>query len=191
MIKKLWNTFKKPKKIAESAPKREKPRQVFSTNDLFDPSYTLDKLDAIAQKTFQHSIHPELKIALDAAAADKTANFSYAMDNMTNIKSAFFGNELIPNGQLLWYANQGFIGYQLCAMLAQQWLISKSCLMPAEDATRKGYEITVNDGSEVEPDVLDKMRKLDNDLEPIISHLDMSSSVCLRLGSHMEVATAK
>lgn len=161
MIKKLWNTFKKPKKIAESAPKREKPRQVFSTNDLFDPSYTLDKLDAIAQKTFQHSIHPELKIALDAAAADKTANFSYAMDNMTNIKSAFFGNELIPNGQLLWYANQGFIGYQLCAMLAQQWLISKSCLMPAEDATRKGYEITVNDGSEVEPDVLDKMRKLD------------------------------
>lgn len=163
MIKNLWNRFKKPVQPVDAAPKPERPRQVFSTNDIFDPSYTLAKLDHIAEKIFQNSIHPELKATMDAAVKNKThnANFSFAMDNMTNIKSAFYGNELISQGQLLWFANQGFIGYQLCAMLAQQWLVSKCCLMPAEDATRKGYEITVNDGSEVDPEVLDKMRKLD------------------------------
>jgi phage-related protein (TIGR01555 family) len=47
------------------------------------------------------------------------------------------------------------------ALMSQHWLISKACLMPAKDAVRNGYEITINDGTEIDPDVLDKIRKLD------------------------------
>ncbi|UOK17268.1 portal protein [Bordetella phage vB_BaM-IFTN5] len=35
-----------------------------------------------------------------------------------------------------------FIGYQVCAMLATNWLIDKACGMPARDAVRKGYLLT-------------------------------------------------
>ena len=67
----------------------------------------------------------------------------------------------INEAQLAWYANQSFIGYQVCALLAQNWLVAKCCLMPAEDAVRNGYEVTVNDGTEVDPEVLDEIKKLD------------------------------
>ena len=64
-------------------------------------------------------------------------------------------------GQVLWYANQSFIGYQFCFLLAQQWLVSKCCLMPAKDATRNGYELSINDGTDVDPEVLDYIREAD------------------------------
>jgi phage-related protein (TIGR01555 family) len=81
------------------------------------------------------------------------------MDSAPSVKASFAGNTPVPTAQLLWYSSQTFIGYQMCAMLAQQWLISKACLMPAKDATRNGYEITVNDGTNVSPEVLDAMRE--------------------------------
>lgn len=67
----------------------------------------------------------------------------------------------IPAPQLSWYAGQGFIGWQTCAILSQNWLIDKACTMPAKDASRHGYEITVNDGKEVKPEILEFIRKQD------------------------------
>jgi len=45
-----------------------------------------------------------------------------------------------------------------CAMISQHWLVSKACTIPARDAIRKGWEITINDGTEVDPKVLDSIR---------------------------------
>lgn len=84
-----------------------------------------------------------------------------AQDSINNIKAGFTG-ATVPENQVLWYASQSFIGYNLAAMMAQHWLISKACMMPAKDAVRKGYETTVNDGSEVDPKVLDEIRKADD-----------------------------
>lgn len=67
----------------------------------------------------------------------------------------------MPEGQLLWYGSQGFIGYQLCAILAQQWLVSKACWMPARDAIRNGYDLTVG-GEELPPDVMAYIRRRDH-----------------------------
>lgn len=157
MIKKILDKFRKKPEVIESLPK-EKPKSIFSTDDLL--AFAEDeKIERISNYLFSKSINSELQKTLDSAK--KSPNYSFAMDNLQNIKSSFYGNEVIPNGQLLWFANQTFIGYQLCAMLAQQWLVSKCCLMPAEDATRNGYEVTINDGTEVIPEVLDRIRKLD------------------------------
>lgn len=161
MFKEIINRFRKKPIVQEViAPRR--PRSVFTTDfGSFEEDMTQRFTDLMAT-LFKDSIHPKLKETLEGAKKAQHG-FTFAMDNMQNTKGSFFGNNIIPNQQLLWYANQSFIGWQLCAMLAQNWLISKACLMPAEDATRKGYEITVNDGSKVDPKVLDYMRQKDVD----------------------------
>lgn len=130
------------------AVKAERPRGMFST-DYVPPFQLAGRLEQAWGNNFK-SEQPYLKLH-DGAA----------MDNQLNIKGQFNGNFVVPESQVLWYASQTFIGYQLAAMFAQHWLISKACLMPAKDATRNGYEITVNDGTEVDPEVLDAMRKAD------------------------------
>jgi uncharacterized protein len=74
------------------------------------------------------------------------------MQNVTNA---------VPFTQLAWFANQTFIGYQAAALMSQNWLINKCCSMPARDAVRHGYEITVNNGQKADPETLAKIRQLD------------------------------
>lgn len=54
----------------------------------------------------------------------------------------------------LWYANQGFLGHTLCALIAQHWLINKACVMPGRDGIRRGYTVKKSGGGELPPDVL-------------------------------------
>ena len=87
-----------------------------------------------------------------------------AMDatNMQLQKAAFGGPmDGMPAMQLAYFAAGGFIGYSQCALLAQNWLIDKACTMPARDAARNGFEIIVEDGTEVTPETLDKLKKMD------------------------------
>lgn len=74
--------------------------------------------------------------------------------NLPSLKQAYgvqgYG---MPPVLFNWYAAQGFIGYQACAILSQNWLIDKVCTMPARDAARKGYKVTVNDGTVITPEV--------------------------------------
>lgn len=44
------------------------------------------------------------------------------------------------------FLRQTFLGHQLCALLAQHWLIAKCCWMPAQDAVRKGFTINTPEG---------------------------------------------
>lgn len=152
MIKKILDYFKKPEP-APAPEKPERPRQFYSTDEL-PHNRELERLEELWQKNFTNPKYHS--IAEDGALIP-----AHAMDNNPSIKSSFYGNDILPPAMVLWYASQTFIGYQMCALLAQQWLISKACLMPAKDATRNGYEITVNDGSEVAPEVLDEIRRLD------------------------------
>ena len=150
MFKNLVNkVFKKtPEPVAIEKP--ERPRQV-GYNTYSMPNLQ-EEIEEKCEKIFKNSVHPS--IALDANKPFQ----SFAMDNQLPTKQAFF-NQSIPEAQMLWYVNQSFIGYQLCTILSQNWLISKCCLIPAKDATRNGYEITVNDGSEIDSDILDAIRE--------------------------------
>ena len=109
--------------------------------------------------------HQDVKIAQPRVAGN--GELSFATDAAewgggASIKGIYtLDGYGMSDAQAAWYASQGFIGYQMCAVLGQHWFIDKACTMPARDATRNGYEITVNDGSDVPPDVLDFMKKLD------------------------------
>lgn len=180
---KFWKLLFKKKEVPVIEIPKESPRSIpqFSTQDLM-PEETSMKLYRAWQKTFEHSIHPEIKnfhanvskiSSKSGMAMDKKAVF----DNQLNIKASFYGNDIVPSGQLAWYAAQGFIGYQLCALLSQQWLVSKCCLMPAQDAVRRGYKVTVNDGTEIDSEILDAIREYD-----VVYHVNKNLVQIIHMG---------
>lgn len=114
-------------------------------------------------RTFQRGID-SLK-PVDAVGNPAASDLDFAMDeaypDLTTAKLANTRGAYLPIAQLEWFANQGFIGWQMCAVLSQNWLIDKVCGVPAQDAVRKGYETTLNDGSKLDPDVATAIRQGD------------------------------
>lgn len=86
-----------------------------------------------------------------------------AMDSagIVQVKAMNAGVGFLPIQQLEWYSGQGFIGWQTCAMLSQNWLISKACTVPARDAIRNGWELSVNKGEQLTPDQVGEIATLD------------------------------
>lgn len=69
-------------------------------------------------------------------------------EDFASIKGIFGLNQIgLPDVQASWFGSQGFIGYQMCAIIAQHWLVNKACAVPARDAIRKGFVINVPDAA--------------------------------------------
>ena len=58
-------------------------------------------------------------------------------------------------------SDSSFIGYYAMASVAQNWLVMKGCSQKATDAMKKGYKLTVNDGSNLEAKKVREIKKLD------------------------------
>jgi uncharacterized protein len=67
----------------------------------------------------------------------------------------------IPEVLAMWYASQGFIGYQLAAIISQHWLIAKACGMPGRDAIRNWFDPVSVDGDPLPPDAVKLMNRAD------------------------------
>ncbi len=144
-------------KKATEAPKEEAPANGFFSTDLDLGTTKLSRARKLEQQlaiTFQKGME-------SIKAADGTFAMDDSCGSFTQTKLLSNSYMGIPEAQLGWYAGQGFIGWQASAILSQNWLIDKACTMPAKDAVRNGYEITINDGREVKPEVLDYMRQQD------------------------------
>jgi len=144
-------------KKKEAAPP-EKPKDGFFSTDI---DIWFSGADSIARWAFSRTFQrgPENLKAIDGAGN------TVAMDSTPmQVAKSIYGPDYmlgIPEAQIGWYATQSFIGYQLCAMIAQNWLVDKACTMPARDAVRNGFEIIVEDGTEVPPETLDALKKMD------------------------------
>lgn len=57
---------------------------------------------------------------------------------------ALYGSN-IPDVIYSHFCAQGFIGYQACAILKQNWIINTACTVPAEDAIQPDFEIESKD----------------------------------------------
>lgn len=122
--------------------------------------------DAIYSRIFQRT-HKDL-VTSGGVAPSPPQLTGFAMDsaddwNTPSLKHAWLQNSsLVPNAQWAWYAAQSFIGYQMCAILSQHWLVDRGCSRPAKDATRVPYEITMADDDKSEPPgMFEYMAKLD------------------------------
>lgn len=53
-----------------------------------------------------------------------------------------FGMDGVANAIIYtFFAKHGFIGWQLCSMLSQHWLINRACRLPNEDALAPGWTV--------------------------------------------------
>lgn len=146
--KKTEQPKEKEKEARESSP------GFFSTDIDFTIPRSKMLRDAVA-RVFQKKVTDFPIAAPEGVAMD-------AMGDQIPLKAAYqMASQNIPDVQFSWYSSQSFIGHQTCAIIAQHWLVDKACSMPAKDAIRNGWDITVNDGSEVGPEVLDYIRECD------------------------------
>lgn len=75
------------------------------------------------------------------------------------LTSGYSGN--LPDSLAMWYANQSFIGYQMCALVAQQWLIAKACAQPGRDAIRTWFDTVGIDGDALPQDAAKLIARFD------------------------------
>ena len=113
----------------------------------------------VMQNMFQKT-HNDIN-AVNSAGETIAMDSAVAMDSV-DIKGAYsLSSGNLPQILFAWYIQQGFIGYQACAVIAQQWLVDKACKVPAEDAIKNGYTLTVNDGTEIDPEIISSLRDFD------------------------------
>lgn len=128
--------------------------------ETFDGNYTLpdpkrnELLACSIQKTHKDLIpSTPTGVAMDAAYDTTKLNNAY---NITN-----------PVNDIIYthFAVQGFIGFQACAVLCQNWLINKACSQPAKDAIRPDYDLSYvsTDEEEKDQDFLTKIIDESND----------------------------
>ena len=136
----------------------EKPSSLFTTDIAIDTrSSRMRRITEALKQSFQTDYINVLADNATSAMDSVPSNIQQAKAYNT---SGFF-NPSINEAQLLYYAGKGFIGYQNAAMIAQHWLVDKACAMTAKDAVRHGYEITINDGVEVDPEISDYIKQRD------------------------------
>jgi phage-related protein (TIGR01555 family) len=117
------------------------------------------------EKPRRFSTDERSKRKLPAPAAIKSAGDDamqgVAMDSACDINSTASrgAGHSIPIEQFHWYASQGFIGFHMCATIAQHWLVDKACTMPAADAARVGFMLEV-EGDDKTQDIITLTEKL-------------------------------
>lgn len=150
----MFNWLKKPE-VKQVAEKPKKRKSLFSTHE-FDAAdheketyKLLDKLEQIKreQPIFRNS---DGKFAFDDSS-----------DGFPSFKLYDAGTNSLSDSVVYWYGSQGFIGAQLCGILAQNWLVNKACAMPGDDAIRKGYSVVSADGEELDPEAMKIIKEYD------------------------------
>lgn len=153
-----WIYGKRKEEVKPKEQEHRKHRDVFSTD--------LPKFFGMSREEMERRAFPVRPEHMKVMGQDGS---TYALDSLDNpgnnpfaTKNAFvLGSQRIPDAIMGWYVNQGFIGYQSCAVIAQQWLVFKACTMPAEDAARNRWDITVNDGEQITPEQIAKIKSID------------------------------
>lgn len=152
--------------------------------------YLTDKIKSILAENeesdkLEHALLPEIqREKLLACSIQKThldfkpvLETGYAMDGapvdaacstfIENTKGIYSITQPLNDIIYTHFATKGFIGFQACAILTQNWLINKACLLPTKDAIRPDYVLsykTKTDSEEVDnEDFLVDIKTLSDD----------------------------
>ena len=150
-----WSQDAPEEPAKEVAEQKEKAdiTTLFSTHSLYRAEP--EELQARA-----FPVTPEKIVPIDAAG--KAMAMDSGCDISSSVKQAYnLNSQRVPDSLANWFINQGFIGYQMCALMVQQWLVAKACWMPAQDAARNGWKVTVNESAGIDNDVIAKIAAAD------------------------------
>ena len=92
--------------------------------------------------------------AMDSTAMDSCNRFNENTKDIYSIRQPL--NDIIYTH----FATQGFIGFQACAILTQNWLINKACLLPTKDAIKPNYTVDFKGSDEVLDEDKDKIKDM-------------------------------
>lgn len=155
-----------PAQAPQPAP-RAPGRGILST-DLLDGFELLEPEERrarIRDLVFPAAVRKKIAVWDGSGDGRQLRTLAAAMDDSQGSVPAFkaiysMTNEIgMPDALAYWYASQGFIGYQMCAILAQNWLVSKACRVPVRDAIRKGFNVVAESGEKMSPEVLGAIKK--------------------------------
>ena len=149
--------FKKVRPIETPEPPERDLKSLFSTHAGDDHRDKPKRTTAEVVGTLLEIMASKRPVGQDA---DGNA---VAMDDADFVNAGAYsygGGSNLPDTLLGWYANQSFIGWQMCSILAQNWLIDKACSMPAADAIRNWFTIKSEDG-DLSPADIKKLKKID------------------------------
>lgn len=142
----FWKRKKpEPEQIEEAV--KEAVIENFSMLDL--PDISADRADAYIKKI--ESTYRKRAPKPEGVAMDSACTPNYTPDySMVNLQALGF------------LAGQGaFIGYGNMELLAQHWIMVRACGLRVNDATKKWYEISVGDGTELSAEQIKVIEKLD------------------------------
>ena len=144
-----WLKWFRPKPsdpVEEPKPEpTKKPPGAFSTHKQHQP-VTLEQIEAAAFPVRNARTIDQAGKAMDDASCTQSPSVAYRFATVGGV----------PDNVIGWFLSQGFIGHQLCAVMAQQWLVNRACKIPPEDATRNGWKITG-----LPTDKIQRLEKLD------------------------------
>jgi hypothetical protein len=153
----MWDRLKLAYQIYKNGlPKpeviKEKPQGIYRRRGFAKDYAQITSMDGFVERHIQRNASDDLAPALKKLGMDAAIKpFIGSNSNFSTISEA----------QLAWYSSQGFIGYQTAGILAQQWLINRACSLPGIDAVRPGFEISINDGTKIDPEIRDAIREGD------------------------------
>lgn len=146
--------FKKKKSSIETPVEKKEKNSYWNTNTDYMMRHSASErlVATIGNIVAQHN---QLKIqAIGGNAMDSA-------DLADGVKMTSFPPTSINTALADWFGSHSFIGHQMCALLAQHWLIKKACHVPARDATRNGYNIVATNGDEIPTEIIKTLEKYD------------------------------
>lgn len=157
----MFNFFKKKQQSKiQTAIKKEKSAHPYNPDD-----YKAD-LTALYNCSVQ-------KTAFDFCIKEYNINgqtVNVAMDSADACDVKGLQNVYQPNllGQEIiftHFAAKSFIGYNNCAILAQDWLINKCCVLPCDDAIAINYDVMLDepDITSEDKDIISELKKISNE----------------------------
>lgn len=168
MIKKIKNYIKE---IAKETFDELKPKEV---TDGYD-GYSLPELDRAKYLALSiQKTHQDIKPQLPAGATMDSS----VLQGFDKLQDAYGVYNPVNDIIYTHFATQGFIGFQACAILSQNWLINKACLLPAKDAISIDYDLSyvnTDEAEELDENFLTEIKDESND----VSKFDIKK-VCQR-----------
>ena len=161
----MFNFFKKKTKEIKPVEKKEKPTTPFEPEGIDKGEF----YNISVQKTAKDFliVKEGQTVALDSLDLQG----GYTKDFEDVYSPNMLGEEIIFS----YYARNGFIGFNNCSILAQDWLINKAVAAPCEDAISINYDVILTDAETTDEDkeVIEKLKRTSDE-----SNVFRIKSVC-------------
>ena len=155
MIKKIENYLKNKIRecIKEQQATEDAKEQTFEDYSL--PEIDKGKLLAMSIQKTHKDLSAQIPVGFAMDSCCKTENLEPAYSIANPVENIIFTH----------FAKQGFIGFQACALLTQNWLINKACILPPKDAIRPNYTVNYNleDGEIIDQKFLTEIKNISDD----------------------------